>query len=118
MLERVPQVQAMSLAEKAQLVDELWQDLEAHFNAMPISPEMLAEMDQELNELRRDPSRGSTWEQVRERLRPSNPRVQERVEALAEKCNEGLLTPAERAEYEALIWADHSLGLLLGRRTI
>ena len=43
---------------------------------------------------------------------PPNPRVQARVDELAEKCNEGLLSPAERSEYDALIWADHLLGVL------
>ena len=43
---------------------------------------------------------------------PANPRVQARVDELAEKCNEGQLTPAERSEYDALIWADHFLGIL------
>ena len=43
---------------------------------------------------------------------PANPRVQARVDELAEKCNEGQLTPAERSEYDALIWADHFLGVL------
>jgi hypothetical protein len=43
---------------------------------------------------------------------PANPRVQARVDELAEKCNEGGLTPAERSEYDALIWADHFLGIL------
>ena len=41
-----------------------------------------------------------------------NPRVQSRVDELAEKCNEGTITPPERAEYDALIWADHFLGVL------
>ena len=43
---------------------------------------------------------------------PANPRIQERVDELAGKCNDGQLTPAERSEYEALIWADHFLGIL------
>jgi hypothetical protein len=43
---------------------------------------------------------------------PANPRVQARVDELAEKCNEGRLTPAERSEYDALIWADRFLGIL------
>ena len=46
---------------------------------------------------------------------PANPRVQARVDELAEKCNEGRLTPAERSEYDALIWADHFLGILQGK---
>ena len=43
---------------------------------------------------------------------PANPRIQARVDELAGKCNEGQITPAEKSEYEALIWADHFLGLL------
>jgi hypothetical protein len=43
---------------------------------------------------------------------PPNARVQARVDLLAEKCNEGSVTPDERSEYEALIWADHFVGIL------
>ena len=43
---------------------------------------------------------------------PPNPRVQSRVGSLAEKCNQGTITPNERSEYDALIWADHFLGIL------
>lgn len=43
---------------------------------------------------------------------PANPRIQARVDELAAKCNEGRLSAAERSEYEALIWADHFLGIL------
>jgi len=68
-LGRVPQVKAMSLAEKVQLYDELWQELETHFNRLPVSEETIAAMDRELEEYRRDPSTGSTWEEVRARIR-------------------------------------------------
>ncbi len=73
-LERVPQVSAMTLAEKVQLYDELWLELEAHFHRLPISEETIAAMDREMEEYRRDPSRGSTWEQVRERIRSRAPK--------------------------------------------
>lgn len=43
---------------------------------------------------------------------PKNARVQSRVDLLAERCNEGTLTPEERSEYDGLIWADHFLGIL------
>jgi hypothetical protein len=38
--------------------------------------------------------------------------VQERVDALAEQANEGLLTEEERAEYEALINAEDFVAIL------
>jgi len=41
-----------------------------------------------------------------------DPVVQARVEALAERANEGLLTPEERAEYEAYINADDLIATL------
>ena len=43
---------------------------------------------------------------------PPNVRVQARVDLLAAKSNEGSITPEERSEYDALIWADHFLGIL------
>ena len=44
-------------------------------------------------------------------LKPDE-KVQARVAALAERGNEGQLTAEERAEYNALIWADHFLAIL------
>lgn len=67
-LERVPQVSEMTLAEKAQLFDELWFDLQEHFNRLPARDSLIAEMDREMEAYRQDASRGSTWEEVRQRL--------------------------------------------------
>jgi hypothetical protein len=41
-----------------------------------------------------------------------DPVVQSRVDFLAERANEGLLTPEERAEYEAYINADDFISIL------
>ena len=41
-----------------------------------------------------------------------NKRTQARVEKLAEKCNEGKLTPKERAEYEAYVQGSTVIGIL------
>lgn len=40
------------------------------------------------------------------------PEVQARIDELAEKCNEGDLTPEERAEYEAYVEAIDVISLL------
>jgi hypothetical protein len=40
------------------------------------------------------------------------PEVQARLDALAEKCNEGLLTPEETAEYDAYIRAMDMVAVL------
>jgi len=39
-------------------------------------------------------------------------RTQARVQKLAEKCNEGKMTAAERAEYEAYVQASTLIGIL------
>lgn len=41
-----------------------------------------------------------------------DPVVQARVDVLAERANEGILTPEERAEYEAYINADDFISIL------
>jgi hypothetical protein len=42
----------------------------------------------------------------------ATPEVEARVEALADKCNEGRLTPEERAEYDAYIDAIDLISIL------
>jgi hypothetical protein len=42
----------------------------------------------------------------------ANPEVQQRVDELAERANEGEITPEERSEYEALITAATIVGIL------
>jgi hypothetical protein len=41
-----------------------------------------------------------------------DPAVQARVDVLAERANEGLLTPEERAEYEAYVNIDDVISIL------
>lgn len=40
------------------------------------------------------------------------PDVQARIDDLAEKCNEGVLTADERAEYESYVQVIHLIGIL------
>jgi len=42
----------------------------------------------------------------------AGPDVQARIDELAEKCNDGLLTADERAEYEDYVRAIHLIGIL------
>lgn len=46
---------------------------------------------------------------------PPDPVVEERLEVLAAKANEGLLTAEERSEYELYIQADDFMSLLLAK---
>jgi hypothetical protein len=40
------------------------------------------------------------------------PEAQARIDDLAGRCNEGTLTPEERAEYESYVQAIHLIGIL------
>lgn len=42
----------------------------------------------------------------------ADPQVQARIDELAEKCNEGTLTPQERDEYETCVRANNIIGIL------
>jgi hypothetical protein len=42
----------------------------------------------------------------------ADPALQDQIDDLAEKCNEGLLSADERAEYERIIGAIHLVGIL------
>ena len=42
----------------------------------------------------------------------ATPEVQDRIDELADRCNEGTLTPEEQAEYEAYVDAIDVIGIL------
>ena len=54
----------MTPEEKMLLAGELWDDVAAHADWEP-DPNFVTGMQQQLEEYRRDPSVGRTWEQVK-----------------------------------------------------
>lgn len=56
-------ISALSDAEKYELIDALWEDLETHPRA--ISAEQAEELDRRIAAYEANPPVGSTWEQVR-----------------------------------------------------
>jgi putative addiction module component (TIGR02574 family) len=67
-LERLPEVRRLTASEKLMLVSELWNELEAHPSEVPVSREMIAELDRRLEHFREHPGEFTTWEAVRERI--------------------------------------------------
>jgi len=67
-LETIPDVNRLTPAQKLVLVTELWDDLAAHPNAVPVSPEQIAELDRRMEAYRRDPSQVTTWEAIQQRI--------------------------------------------------
>ncbi len=67
-LEQHPELRRLSPAEKLALVSELWDDLAAHPEDVPVAPEVIAELDRRMEAYRRDPTQVTTWEAVKARL--------------------------------------------------
>jgi putative addiction module component (TIGR02574 family) len=67
-LERFPEIQRLSPAEKLIFVSELWNDLEAHPFEVPVSREIISELDRRMEHFRRHPDEFTTWEAVKERI--------------------------------------------------
>jgi putative addiction module component (TIGR02574 family) len=65
----IPEVERLSVADKLQLIDQLWSDVAAHADEIPV-PEwhrrILAERHQEFL---KNPEAGEPWEVVRDRIR-------------------------------------------------
>jgi putative addiction module component (TIGR02574 family) len=61
-------IEQLSPKEKLDLIDELWESLEAE--DFPLTELQLAEIDRRLETADEDASRGRTLEQIVEKLRP------------------------------------------------
>jgi putative addiction module component (TIGR02574 family) len=59
----------LSIAERIQLVEDLWDSIAAESqNLPPLSDELCAELDRRVAEHEADPSSALTWEDVRKEL--------------------------------------------------
>ena len=59
----------LSFAEKLQLVEDLWDDLAATPEAVPIQDWQKEELGRRKANLRDDPASGLTWDEVKQRVR-------------------------------------------------
>lgn len=59
----------LSLAERIQLVEDIWDSIFECPDAVPLTEEMKAELEKRLEAYHRDPQIGSPWSVVRERIR-------------------------------------------------
>jgi putative addiction module component (TIGR02574 family) len=67
-LESLPQVSNLSFQQKLLLVTELWDELAANPQQLPVSQEVIAELDRRMESYRKDPSNVTTWEAIQHRL--------------------------------------------------
>jgi len=61
---------SLSVAERLQLVEDLWESIaeEAPDEALPLTPELAAELDRRLAEHEADPSTAIPWDETRARI--------------------------------------------------
>jgi len=58
----------LSIAERLQLVEDIWDSIAQDATALPLTPEQEAELDRRWAEHARDPSSAIPWGQVRDEL--------------------------------------------------
>jgi putative addiction module component (TIGR02574 family) len=68
MIERIPELRTLSPSEKLTLVTELWDDLASNPEDIPITSEQIEEVERRLEEYRKNPDLGSSWEEVKARI--------------------------------------------------
>ena len=59
----------LSVSERIQLVEDLWDSIAAVPEAVPLTEPQKEELDRRLDAYHKDPDAGSPWELVRERIR-------------------------------------------------
>lgn len=64
----VAELKQLPLAERLQLVEDLWDTIAEEPSAITLSSEQKAELDKRLDALETDPKAGTAWHLVRERI--------------------------------------------------
>ena len=67
-LRELPQVMALSTAEKLQLIDELWMSIEPELDQLEVSEEEKKLLDERWEKFLANPDSALTLDQVKERL--------------------------------------------------
>jgi len=63
-----PQIQALTTSEKLLLIEELWNEIGPNSESVEIPDWHKRELDQSLEEHRRNPDEGSPWTEVKARI--------------------------------------------------
>jgi putative addiction module component (TIGR02574 family) len=62
-------VRSMSIAERILLVEKIWDDIAEDAAALQLTEAQKQELDRRIAAIEADPNRGSSWEDVKARLR-------------------------------------------------
>lgn len=67
-LDRFPEIRRLSAEEKLLFISELWNDLEENPSKVPVSREIIAELDRRMEHFRNHPEEFTTWEAAKARI--------------------------------------------------
>ena len=59
----------LPIAERLRLIEEIWDSVVEHPEAVPLTDQQRQELQRRLAEYRKDPSTGSPWHEVKARIR-------------------------------------------------
>jgi putative addiction module component (TIGR02574 family) len=62
------ELRKLSVAERIQLAQDLWDSIAEDADALPVTTEQQAELDQRLADAEQDPGAGRSWLDVKSRL--------------------------------------------------
>jgi putative addiction module component (TIGR02574 family) len=65
---RVAELLELSVSERIQLVEDVWDSIAAVPDAVPLTEPQKEELDRRLDSYHQNPDAGSPWELVRERI--------------------------------------------------
>ncbi|MBD2692276.1 addiction module protein [Anabaena catenula] len=61
-------ISELSIAERIQLAEDLWDSILEQQEELPLSPAQQIELDRRLENYKKNPTNGSSWEEVKKRL--------------------------------------------------
>ena len=68
MVATIEELKKLPVSEKIQLVEDLWDSIAAETSPIGLSPQHIAELDYRLDALEKNPSHGTPWGTVREKI--------------------------------------------------
>jgi putative addiction module component (TIGR02574 family) len=61
-------ISQLSIAERIQLAEDLWDSILEQQDKLPLTPTQIQELDRRLENYQKNPTNGSSWEEVKKRL--------------------------------------------------
>ena len=68
---RTADILELSVSERIQMVEDIWDSIAAVPEAVPLSEDQKSELDRRLQAYHQNPDAGSPWSEVKERIRRS-----------------------------------------------